>query len=71
MLSVELSRESVRQSPPYDPVMPWDRDMDRVLYRHYGRGGYWSEAGDAGVGFGTHIRQSGASALPSDQKDHP
>jgi hypothetical protein len=40
---VDVSRESVKQAPPYSPLMPWDRDAERSLYRHYGRTGYWAE----------------------------
>lgn len=42
-VSVDLTRESVKGAPVYDPDVTWSRDLDRGLYGHYGRAGYWSE----------------------------
>jgi PRC-barrel domain len=41
-VSVDLSRESIKNAPPYDSTSDWGRDQERGLYRHYGRGGYWA-----------------------------
>ncbi len=46
-VSINLSRESVKGAPVYDPDAIWSRELDRNLYRHYGRTGYW--AGSAAV----------------------
>jgi PRC-barrel domain len=46
-VSVDLSRESIKNSPPYDSTVDWSPDQDLSLYRHYGRSGY-------GAG-GTHL----------------
>ena len=41
-VSINLSRESVKGAPVYDPDAMWSRELDRSLYRHYGRTGYWA-----------------------------
>jgi hypothetical protein len=41
-VSVDLSRESIKNSPPYDADTHWGRDQEQLLYRHYNRGGYWT-----------------------------
>jgi len=41
-VTVDLSRASIKSSPPYDPTVDWSRDQDTILYRHYGRDGYWT-----------------------------
>ncbi len=42
-VSVNLSRASVKDAPPYDPNVAWSRDQGRDLYRHYGRTGHWAD----------------------------
>jgi hypothetical protein len=42
-VSVNLSRAKVKDAPAYDPSVAWSRDLDRDLYRHYGRSGYWAD----------------------------
>ncbi len=41
MISVNLSRDSIRRAPIYDPNTEWDAEFDRSLYYHYGRSGHW------------------------------
>lgn len=41
-VSINLSRESVKGAPVYDPSAIWSRELDRSLYQHYGRPGYWA-----------------------------
>jgi uncharacterized protein YrrD len=41
-VSVELSREAVRSSPPYDPTAPLGRAEEEALHGHYRRPGYWT-----------------------------
>jgi len=43
-VSVDLSRNAVKESPPFDSKAVLDRDWERNLYKHYGRTGYWSVA---------------------------
>jgi hypothetical protein len=43
-VSVNLNRASVKDAPPYDPNVAWSRALDRDLYRHYGRTGYWADS---------------------------
>ena len=40
-VSVDLSRESVKAAPLYEPDTAWSRQSDLDLYGHYGRAGYW------------------------------
>lgn len=41
-VSVDLSRKSIENAPPYDPTVDWGPDRDLTLHRHYGRSGYWA-----------------------------
>jgi hypothetical protein len=42
-VSIDLTRESVRDAPIYDPNVEWSREFDLKLYQHYGRSGYWRD----------------------------
>jgi len=42
-VSVDLSRESVRNSPNYDPKTEWNKELDIGLYEHYDRQAYWDD----------------------------
>jgi hypothetical protein len=39
---LDLSREEIRNSPPYDPNQPVNRQDEVHLYDFYGRPKYWS-----------------------------
>jgi stress response protein YsnF len=41
---VNLTRESIKQSPEYSDQALLTRDYETELHRHYNREGYWSEA---------------------------
>lgn len=34
---VNLTRDMIRQSPPFEPTMPWNEDYATALHEHYGR----------------------------------
>ncbi len=38
---VDLTRESIEKSPPFDPSEPVNRGYEEVLYDYYGRPHYW------------------------------
>jgi hypothetical protein len=38
---VDLSRDSIKNCPEYDPYAPIERDYEDRLYKHYQRGAYW------------------------------
>ena len=38
---VDLSRESVKNSPEFDPSEPVNREYEMKLYDYYGRPRYW------------------------------
>jgi len=40
-LHVALSRQAVRDAPPYRPDAVLDRDYEQALHQHYRRPGYW------------------------------
>ena len=42
-VAVDLSRESIKNAPPYDSEADWSRDQELNLYGHYGRRGYWAD----------------------------
>jgi hypothetical protein len=39
---VDLSRETIENSPEFDPSMPVNREYEARLYDYYGRPSYWS-----------------------------
>ncbi|MFJ2987206.1 PRC-barrel domain-containing protein [Collimonas sp. NPDC087041] len=46
IISVDLTRQAVKDAPPYDAEVELDRDQESEIHEHYGRIGYW--AGDRG-----------------------
>jgi sporulation protein YlmC with PRC-barrel domain len=40
-VSVNLTRDAVKNSPEYDPVREVSRQYEEGLYSHYGHAGYW------------------------------
>jgi hypothetical protein len=43
-VSVDLTRQAVKDAPPYDANALPDRAQERALFDHYGRADHWSEA---------------------------
>lgn len=41
--SVDLTRQAVKDAPPYNPSMPVDRMTETYIYNHYDRPGYWMD----------------------------
>lgn len=41
-VSVDLTRDALKQAPWYDPAVPLSREMEIAVYKHYGRAGYWA-----------------------------
>ncbi len=41
MVKVDLTMEEIKQSPPYDPSTPINREYEVKLYDFYGRPKYW------------------------------
>ena len=44
MISISVTRQAVKDAPAYDPTAPLERQHEMLLYRHYGRPGYWAYA---------------------------
>ncbi|HEX5322482.1 MAG TPA: PRC-barrel domain-containing protein [Capsulimonadaceae bacterium] len=40
---VNLTRQAVKDAPPYDPALTLDRDDEIGLHKHYERAGYWAD----------------------------
>jgi hypothetical protein len=40
-VSVGLTQEAIKHSPPYDSAAPLDREQEAGIHAHYGRTGYW------------------------------
>lgn len=40
-VSIILTRQEVKDAPPYDSAAEFDRKQETVLHEHYGRPGYW------------------------------
>lgn len=43
-VSIDLSRETIKNAPAYDETIDWGRDQELNLYRHHGRNGYWADS---------------------------
>jgi sporulation protein YlmC with PRC-barrel domain len=41
-VSVDLTRQAVKDAPPYNSAAELDRQREQALYEHYGRPGYWT-----------------------------
>ena len=40
-LRVDLTTDTIKDSPEYEPLAPIDRDYESILHDHYGRPFYW------------------------------
>jgi hypothetical protein len=40
---VNLTRQAVKDAPPYDPALTLDRAKEIGLHKHYERAGYWAD----------------------------
>ncbi len=69
-VSVSLTRQEVKDAPPYDAAVPLDRDQEFGIFKHYGRPGYW--AGDVKHAAGNHTIRSASkvAAKPQERNDH-
>ena len=43
MVSVNLSRQAIKEAPPYDAAATLDRNWEISLHNHYKRAGYWAD----------------------------
>ncbi len=41
-ISVDLTRQAVKDAPPYDSAAPLDRQQEQDIHEHYDRPGYWT-----------------------------
>jgi uncharacterized protein YrrD len=41
-VSVNLTRQAVKDAPPYDSEAPLERKQEMGIHEHYGRPGYWA-----------------------------
>jgi hypothetical protein len=41
-VSVDLTRQAVKDAPPYDSAAQLRRQQEQALHEHYGRPGYWT-----------------------------
>src|SRR6185437_1642252 len=40
---IHMTRQAVKDAPPYDPAVPLSRHWEAGLHRHYGHAGYWAQ----------------------------
>jgi len=40
-ITLDLTQEAIKYSPPFDPTLPVNRQHEEVLYDYYGRPKYW------------------------------
>ncbi len=45
-VSINLTRQAVKDAPPYDAEAQLDRKQESRIYKHYGRQGYWEKDED-------------------------
>ena len=45
-VAVNLTRQAVKDAPPYDAEATLDRTREMGIYKHYGRPGYWADEMD-------------------------
>lgn len=45
-ISIDLTRQAIKDAPPYDADIKLDREQEVEIHAHYGRTGYW--VGDRG-----------------------
>ena len=42
-VSVNLTRQAVKDAPPYDSAAQLDREQETDIFQHYGHPGYWED----------------------------
>jgi hypothetical protein len=42
-VTVDLERQTVKDAPTYNPLVPFPRESEATIYGHYSRHPYWSE----------------------------
>ena len=42
-VSVDLTRQAVKDAPPYNTAAQLNREQELGIYKHYGRTGYWAD----------------------------
>jgi uncharacterized protein YrrD len=42
-ISVDLTRQAVKEAPAYDSSLPISQEHEMALHRHHGRAGHWAE----------------------------
>jgi len=53
-VSVDLTRQAIKDAPVFDPSSTLARDHEVLLHQHYGRRGYWAP-GEKRVTEGSHV----------------
>ncbi|MFZ1098855.1 MAG: PRC-barrel domain-containing protein [Steroidobacteraceae bacterium] len=48
-VSVALTRQAVKDAPPYEAAGSLDRVQEMGIHQHYGRPGYWAVEGESGA----------------------
>ena len=41
-VSVDLTRQAIKDAPPYDAAALFDRQQEAAMHEHYGRPRYWA-----------------------------
>jgi len=50
-VSVDMTRQAVKDAPHYDPTMPLSRQHEMAVYKHHGGRGYWEDEGRGKAAF--------------------
>jgi hypothetical protein len=53
-VSVNLTRQAVKDAPPYDPAAQLDRDQELAIHEHYGRPAYRADEKQREAGISPH-----------------
>ncbi len=49
VLTIDLDRKAIQDSPAYEAEAPFDREAEGTLYNHYGRDSYWLDSHSAAL----------------------
>ncbi len=69
-VSVSLTRQAVKDAPPYDSAVPLDRDQEIGIFKHHGRPGYWANDLKHAAENRTIKSASKVAAKPQERNDH-
>ena len=56
-VSIDLTRQAIKNAPIYDSAAHLDRDYESVVYKRDGRAGYWTENAKHSIAHSVHAER--------------